>query len=81
MYHESTRSINILFYTNKHGKIKNNCVTLDSISLLYNAQEFCLVLQSIRVIVYSTAFFQKKTKLIFENGSLKSHKNAFPGNF
>ena len=40
MYHESTRCISILFYTNKHDKIKKNCVILENISLLYNAQKF-----------------------------------------
>ena len=34
MYHESTRCISILFYTNKHDKIKKNCVILENISLL-----------------------------------------------
>ena len=29
IYHESTRCINTLFYTNKHDKVKNNNVTLE----------------------------------------------------
>ena len=33
MYHESTRCISILFYTNKHDKIKENFVTLENISI------------------------------------------------
>ena len=33
---ESTHFISILFYTNKHNKIKNNCVILENVSLLYN---------------------------------------------
>ena len=40
MYHESTGSIAILFYTNKHDKFKNDCVILENMSLLYSAQEF-----------------------------------------
>ena len=40
MYHESTHYTNILFYTNKHNKIKKNCVILENISLLYNTQNF-----------------------------------------
>ena len=34
MYHESTRCISILFYTNKHDKIKENCVVLENIRIL-----------------------------------------------
>ena len=30
MSHESTRCISNLFYTNKHDKIKNNCVILEN---------------------------------------------------
>ena len=40
MYHESTGSITILFYTNKHDIFKNDCVILENMSLLYSAQEF-----------------------------------------
>ena len=40
MYHKSTRCISILFHTNKHDKIKKNCVILKNISLIYNAQKF-----------------------------------------
>ena len=32
MYQESARCISILFYTNKHDKIKKNCVILENIS-------------------------------------------------
>ena len=31
MPHESTRCISILFYTNKHDKIKINCFILENI--------------------------------------------------
>ena len=40
MYHESSRCINISFYTIKHDKIKNNCVIFKNVSLLYSAHEF-----------------------------------------
>ena len=40
MFHESTRCTRILFYSNKHDKIKENFVILENISLLYNAQKF-----------------------------------------
>ena len=33
MYHEIIRCISILFYTNKHDKIKNNYVILENIRL------------------------------------------------
>ena len=36
MYQESTRCTSILFYTNKHDKIKNNCVVLENINLQIN---------------------------------------------
>ena len=40
MSHESTPCISILFYPNKHDKIKINCVILENFSLFYSAQEF-----------------------------------------
>ena len=40
MYHKSTRCISILFCTNKHCNIKNNCVILENITLLYSAKDF-----------------------------------------
>ena len=35
MYHESTCCISILFYTNKHDKIKKNSVVLENISFFF----------------------------------------------
>ena len=40
MSHESTCCISILFYTNKHDTIKINCVILENISLVYDANQF-----------------------------------------
>ena len=40
MSHERTCCISILFYTNKHDKIKIICVILEEISSVYSAKEF-----------------------------------------
>ena len=55
MYQESTPCISILIYTNKHDKIKNNCVILENISLLYSAQEFLLYIYCYESVLFAKA--------------------------
>ena len=60
MSHESTRCISSLFYTNKHDKMENNCVTAENTSLfnrimLFNGDGFrstCSVLFQRQTCIY-----------------------------
>ena len=69
MYHRS-----ILFYTNKHDKIKNNCVILENISLLYNAQEFW---KSYKQFYISFRIILNKRFLVFKTQDLYCHELIF----
>ena len=48
---EITHCIGILFYANKHDKIKINCVILENISYDINNDEMSMILMVMKIII------------------------------
>ena len=51
MSHEITHCISILFYANKHDKIKINCVILENVSYDINNDEMSMILMVMKIIL------------------------------